>query len=167
MAAGAAVDRALAYGLCGFGGALDPPPVTAEAAVRAAMVQHDERLARRIRRFAAAPVGAFVWTRDGDGLFWMGRLQGQWRYDARVGASRVDLVHVRPCQWLSDPVPDARVPGGVVSTFARGGRNWQQTHDAPAAAESARLWRKLGSAEAAPSREGHNFAIVDIGTDRH
>lgn len=142
--AGAAVERALVEGLCGVGGVLEPAPRTLDAAVEAMAQQHDERQARRLTRFAAVRDGAYVWTRDVDGMYWLGRLAGKWRYDDRIGAVEVDLVHVRPCPWLKDPIADARVPSGVLATFARGGRNWQQTHDDAAAEQSARLWDALG-----------------------
>ncbi len=127
-------------GLCGFGGALEPAPCTLGAAVDAAREHYDDRLARRLRRFAAVEDGVHVWTRDIDGMYWLGRLAGEWFYDDRPEAAAVDLVHVRPCQWLKAPIADARVPPGILATFARGGRNWQQTHDDAAAEHSALLW---------------------------
>ncbi|MBO1769911.1 GAF domain-containing protein [Agrococcus sp. TF02-05] len=139
---GAAVERALAEGVVGMGGALDPAPRTVVEAAALAAAQHDERLAARIERFAEAPEGAFVWTRDDDGLSWLGRLAGEWRYDASPDASAVDLVHVRPCAWLGEPVADADVPPAVRSTFARGGRNWQRTHDPAVSRLSAELWER-------------------------
>ncbi len=117
-----AVERALSTGVCGVGGIVDPPPRTlAEAVSRVAGV-HDERTARRLERFAAARDGSWVWTRDPEGLWWLGRLIGPWRYDAAAPAVAVDLVHVRDCRWSDDPVPDAAVPAGVRHSFARGGR---------------------------------------------
>ena len=146
VADGAAVERALSQGLCGFGGALDPAPSDLSDALAKAHTQHDERLARRIGRFAAAPEGSWVWTRDVDGLYWLGQLGGMWRYDASEAASLVDLCHVRPCRWLSDPIADARVPGGVLATFARGGKNWQQMH-ATGVAESSELLFQMAAWE--------------------
>jgi hypothetical protein len=86
-----AVDRAFALGLCGFGDDDDR-----------------ERLARRVERFVAVPDGPFVWTRDGDGLYWLGRLTGPYFYDAEGEA--VDFVHVRPCRWRAAPVIESRTP---------------------------------------------------------
>lgn len=113
--------RALSSGLCGFGGDRDP-----------------ERLARRVERFAEVDDGSFVWTRDGDGLFWLGRIDGPYSYDA-AGES-VDLVHVRPCRWLAAPFVEAATPPAVIATFGRGGRNFQEIHDADVGEQSARLW---------------------------
>lgn len=117
-----AIERALTLGLCGFGddrGSAD-------------------RLDRRIERFAAAAEGALVWTRDADRLYWLGRLDGPYFYDA--DGVDVDLVHVRRCRWRDAPFVESRVPAAVVATFGRGGRNFQQIHDARVGAESLRLW---------------------------
>jgi hypothetical protein len=119
----ASFDRALSLGLCGFGGDRDP-----------------ERLTRRVQRFVAVPDGSFVWTRDPDGWFWLGRIDGQYRYDA--GGASLDLVHVRPCRWQVHPVAESEAPAAVIATFGRGGRNFQQIHDARVGEESARLWEQ-------------------------
>jgi hypothetical protein len=123
---GAAVERALAKGLCGFGG---PPESDA-----------DERLTRRIGRFRDVDNGSFVWTRDVDGLYWLGRIEGPYFYDNDAAAAAVDLVHVRECRWLTAPFDESAVPPAVVATFGRGGRNFQQTHDPAVGEQTQRLW---------------------------
>jgi hypothetical protein len=120
----AAVERALARGLCGMGEATD------------------ERAARRLRRFADAPDGAFVWTRDVDGLTYLGGLGGRLRHDRSPEATSVDLVHVRDCRWLGAPVPDHELPPAVARTFHRGGRNFQQIHDPEVAPLTVAVWQR-------------------------
>jgi hypothetical protein len=124
----ATIERALARGLCGFGGPKLPS---------------DERLARRIERFRDVENGSFVWTRDAEGLYWLGRINGPYFFDADDEAAAVDLVHVRECDWCSAPLLEQMVPAAVVATFRRGGRNFQQTHDATVGAESLRIWGDL------------------------
>ena len=124
-----AVERALRLGLCGIG------EVT------------DERSGRRLERFTAVPVGAFVWTRDGDGLTYLGRLTGPCRRDGSAEALEADLVHVRDCSWLPDPVEPARIPPAVTHTFERGGRNFQQTHHPDVEAQTEALWRSSRAGE--------------------
>ena len=122
----ATTERALALGLCGFGEAVD-----------------DGRITRRIERFADVKSGSFAWTRDADGLFWLGRITGPYFYDHDDAAKAVDLVHVRACDWLTEPLLEPKVPAAVVATFRRGGRNFQQTHNPNVGAESQRLWDEL------------------------
>ena len=139
---GLAVERALALGVCGTGGRLPSPPKDLAAALRETARTYDERTARRLERFAAVPLGAYVWTRDVDGLYLVGRVSGGWRYDATPEAFEVDLVHVRDCDWREKPVPVEHVPPAVLRTYARGGRNFQQTHDDAVTAQSALVWGK-------------------------
>jgi hypothetical protein len=124
---GATIARARSLGLCGFGGV----EVT------------DDRLVRRIERFRDVDDGSFVWTRDPDGLYWLGRITGPYFFDNDDAAAAVDLVHVRGCRWLPTPLLEPKVPTAVVATFRRGGRNFQQTHDPTVGAESARIWETM------------------------
>ena len=126
---GAAVERALAIGVVGMGGAVPPAPTSGEAAVAMLATAGDERAARRLHRFVDTPDGARVVTRDARGRVHLGRLDGAYRYDDSHAAHAVDLVHVRPCRWLPEPLDDADVPAAVHQTFARGGLNWQRVRD--------------------------------------
>jgi hypothetical protein len=147
---GAAVERALTLGLCGLGGSvLDPAPETVVEAVHRMSGAGDDRLAARIRRFAEAPDGSFVWTRDVDGLAWLGRLTGPWSYDASTAAARVDLTHVRPCRWLANPVAEHRLPPGVRLAFARGGKNWQRINAAGEYDAALGLWEDASTTDEA------------------
>ncbi len=121
----AAVERALRLGVVGVGEATD------------------ERAERRLERFADAPVGAFVWTKRPDGRTYLGRLTGPWRRDD--DGSQVDLVNVRDCDWAAEPVDPALLPPAVAQTFARGGRNFQQTHPGDVEGQTARVWRQISA----------------------
>jgi hypothetical protein len=121
----AAVRRALEFGICGVGSA------------------DDERAQRRLQRFAAAPIGSFAWTRDGDGNAYVGRLTGPHRHDPT--GTPVDLVHVRDCEWSRTPVDPMLIPAAVAQTFARGGRNFQRIHRRNVERETAGLWERLNA----------------------
>ena len=129
----ATLGRALRLGLCGFGALAGNPA-------------EEERLARRVDRFAAARDGSFVWTRDHDGLFWLGRIDGPYFRDEDDEAVAVGLVQVRRCAWLAGPLLESEVPAAVVATFERGGRNFQQTHHRAVTQETQHIWDAGGPA---------------------
>ncbi|OMC16282.1 GAF domain-containing protein [Mycobacterium sp. SP-6446] len=123
----AAIDRARRLGVCGFGERVSQPA-------------EEERLVRRVARFAELDDGSFVWTRDTNGWFWLGRISGPYVYDADQTAAAVDLVHIRPCEWLPVPLLEQDVPAAVVATFRRGGRNFQEIHHPSIDGETQRIW---------------------------
>jgi hypothetical protein len=123
----ATIERARRLGLCGFGQLVREPGEL-------------DRLDHRVARFADVADGSFVWTRDPDGLFWLGRLAGPYFRDDDANAVEVDLVHVRNCDWRAEPLLEPDVPAAVAATFRRGGRNFQQTHDPSVSQQTQRLW---------------------------
>lgn len=137
----AAVAWALRQDVVGVGGRLTERTDDLDAALRAVDAAHGERVAARLRRFADAPDGTLVWTRDGEDRSWLGRVEGPWRHDVSATATRHDLQHVRPCRWTDRPLGADEVPEPVLATVARGGRNLQRIHGAEAssAALAARL----------------------------
>jgi hypothetical protein len=102
----------------------------------------DERSGRRLHRFAAVPAGAFVWTRDLKGRYRLGRITGDVRDDDSAPAQAVGIRHVRPTRWLPRAFDEDQVPPAVARTFARGGLNFQRTHDAAAARRTEEIWRR-------------------------
>lgn len=105
---------------------------------------HGDKADRMRRRFAELPDGAFVWTRTADGTYRLGRIAGPWRYDDSPAARAVGIHHVRPADWLDRPFGEHEVPPAVAATFARGGRNFQQTHGERAERRTAELWEEHG-----------------------
>jgi len=103
-----------------------------------------DKAGRMLRRFAELPEGALVWTRTADGTYRLGRIAGPWRYDDSAAAREVGIHHVRPATWLDRRFGEDEVPPAVAATFARGGRNFQQTHDERAERRTAELWEEHG-----------------------
>jgi hypothetical protein len=95
-----------------------------------------EATERQVERFGDVPDGSFVWTRDPDGAYWLGRVRGPLR---RV-ESDVGIVWARSCDWLDRPFGEPDIPPAVAATFARGGRNFQQTHATGVEEQTAALW---------------------------
>ncbi len=80
--------------------------------------------------------------------FHLGRLTGDCVEDHAPAAVAADLVHVRTCDWLPDPLDPALVPQQVSYAFSRGGRNFQRIGLDGAADATAQMWRLLGSSGA-------------------
>jgi hypothetical protein len=122
-----------------------PPGAGAEFGLAAGVVGigpgRGEKAARMLHRFATVPTGVFVWTRDRAGHYHLGRIAGAVREDRSAAARAVGIVHVRDTTWLARAFPEAEVPGAVARTFARGGRNFQRTHDGEAERLTAEIWR--------------------------
>jgi hypothetical protein len=100
----------------------------------------DEKAARALHRFATAPSGAFVWTRDRAEDYHLGRIVGAVREDRSPAAISVGIVYVRDTTWLARAFKETEVPPAVAKTFARGGRNFQRTHDIEAEVMTAEIW---------------------------
>ena len=86
------------------------------------------------------PQGELRLDPRGGRAYHLGRIAGVWRSDHSAAARAVGIVHVRPAHWLDRPFGHDDVPAAVAATFARGGRNFQRTHDGLAERETARLW---------------------------
>ena len=99
-----------------------------------------DRAARMVHRFATLPDGVFVWTRDTRGAYHLGRITGPPREDRTADARAVGIRHVRPAAWLDRTFDESEIPAAVARTFARGGRNFQRTHDADGERQTAELW---------------------------
>lgn len=78
-------------------------------------------------------VGDLVWTRDGAGWYWLGRVSGPWHFDVSDEATRWDLNNVRACEWLSDRFRDFQVPGAVVRSFVGTATTLRRVKGEPAA----------------------------------
>ncbi len=123
LPAGAGADYGLAAGVVGIG-----PGV-------------GEKAARMLHRFATVPAGSFVWTRASSGSYHLGQISGDLREDRSPAAIAVGVVHVRDTTWLSRAFQETEVPRAVAATFARGGRNFQRTHDVEAEQMTTEIWR--------------------------
>jgi len=99
-----------------------------------------EKATRALHRFATLPEGVFVWTRDQEGHYHLGRITGPLREDTSPEARTVGITHVRPTSWLAHTFTEDEVPVAVARTFARGGRNFQRIHDDEAERISGELW---------------------------
>jgi hypothetical protein len=117
-----------------------PPGAGAEFGLEHGVVGIGRASDRAVARFADLPDGAFVWTRDTAGAYFLGRIAGPCRDEDSAAARDVGIRHVRPATWLDRPFAEDEVPPAVAATFARGGRNFQRTHSEVAERRTAELW---------------------------
>lgn len=87
-----------------------------------------KRAAQTVRRFGCdVQVGDFVWTRDTDSHYRLGRfLDGGYRYDNSEAATAVDVHQVRPVAWAPAALNDLDVPGAVVRAFTGTGSSFSR-----------------------------------------
>jgi hypothetical protein len=85
-----------------------PPGVGAEHGLARGVVGIGDTDEARIGRFAAVPEGVFVWTRDTDGMYWLGRIAGP----LRASDGTAGLTHVRAAEWLERTIRRGRRSGG-------------------------------------------------------
>ena len=81
------------------------------------------------------------WTRDSNGIYYLGRIRGDWKYQWENEYKTADLVNIRACKWVDVGSVDA-VPGKVLNSF-RTRRTVQQVHDNTAENYSKVLYSKL------------------------
>ena len=126
-----------------------PPGTGAEHGIARGLVgigdSPGEKGERMVGSFAGVDEASFVWTRSTDGRYHLGRIRGPWRFDDSPEARATGIVHVRPATWLERSFDETEVPVAVAATFARGGRNFQRTHDEAAERETEQLWQALRS----------------------
>lgn len=57
-----------------------------------------------------------IWTRDRDGIYYIGRIKSEWYYDTSKEAKRADIVNVKDCDWKKVGTIES-VPGKLVNCF--------------------------------------------------
>lgn len=61
-------------------------------------------------------VNDLIWARRTDGVYFLGRVIGEWEYRSDPGAWNADIENVRPCDWVEIGTVSG-APGKVVSSF--------------------------------------------------
>ncbi|MXW07832.1 MAG: hypothetical protein F4Z87_06880 [Gammaproteobacteria bacterium] len=89
-------------------------------------------------------IGDLCWTRDWEGRYYLGRVEGPWEYRADERHTNADIVNVRSCKWIYIGTDDS-VPGKVINSF-RASRTLQAVHDETAAFYSKLRFNKEGNA---------------------
>lgn len=88
-------------------------------------------------------VNDLCWTRDWDGIYYIGRVTSEWRYENKDEYLKADVVNIRDCGWIRVGLVDA-VPGKIVSSFIPR-RTLQRVDDETTALYSMYLYSVLAS----------------------
>lgn len=62
-------------------------------------------------------IGDLCWTRDQNGVYYLGRIIGEWEYKGTKEYIDADIINVRKCVWIKIGLID-EVPGKVINSFA-------------------------------------------------
>lgn len=61
-------------------------------------------------------INDLCWTRNLDGIYYVGRISGEWQYKGDKESSEADIVNIRTIEWREAGTVDC-VPGKVVNSF--------------------------------------------------
>lgn len=106
-----------------------------------------------VRRFGEdAAIGDFVWTRDLQGRFRLGRISGEYVYENSARAKETDTHQVRAADWAHQPLSDLEVPGAIIRAFSGTSTSFSRMWNEGARMYTAWLWEKLHGREPRPLR---------------
>lgn len=57
-----------------------------------------------------------IWTRDWQGIYYVGRITSEWYYETTLDCEQADIVNVRKCDWQKVGTIES-VPGKLVNSF--------------------------------------------------
>jgi hypothetical protein len=90
-----------------------------------------------------AHVGDFIWTRDLQGRFRLGRITGPYRYENPAKAKELDTHQVRDADWAEQALGDLAVPGAVIRGFSGTSTSFSHMWNEGARLYTGWLWEKL------------------------
>ncbi|GIV29836.1 MAG: hypothetical protein KatS3mg028_0902 [Bacteroidia bacterium] len=101
-----------------------------------------------------------VWTRDIQGVYYLGRITSDWRYEYESHFKKADMVNVRTCNWIKVGTVEA-IPGKVVDSFIPA-RTVQKVADEQVKIYSMFLFNKLTSTDTYEIKELENPDIFSL-----
>lgn len=131
------VEHCYKNSVAGIGWAVDTVPQTKEQYAELARQAYGRAPASV--GFACYPkVGDFIWARNADGIYYLGKITSDWYYDASPEATAMDIPNQRRCEWVEIGAED-NVPGKVIASF-RPRRAFQAIYGEAAQAASLYLY---------------------------
>jgi len=141
-------NRALEFcregGFLGVGWGMDFGPLDWESYERRA-IERDGAVHAAVREIHDLADGSLIWTRDPvNGVYYLAKVTGPWRYVHGRTADSCDIHNVRPVQMVACESP-SQLPAAIVGRFT----GWwviQRIYDEHAARRSASLFAELTAA---------------------
>lgn len=100
-------------------------------------------------------INDLCWTRDRSGVYYLGRLIGDWEYKRDKDHVAADVVNIRRCEWRKIGTADA-VPGKIINSFIPS-RTVQEVKDETIAAFSQFLYNSLSNE--------YKYSLTKVDTD--
>ncbi|MCB9447137.1 MAG: hypothetical protein H6585_02185 [Flavobacteriales bacterium] len=101
-----------------------------------------------------------VWTRDIQGVYYIGHITSDWRYEYESHFKKADMVNVRSCNWIKVGTVEA-IPGKVVNSFIPA-RTVQKVADEQVRIYSMFIFNKLTSTDTYKIKELENPDIFSL-----
>ncbi|TAE83530.1 MAG: hypothetical protein EAZ74_00680 [Alphaproteobacteria bacterium] len=112
--------------IAGIGWAVDEQPKNLDHYISLAKAKHKGSPASIA--FAHKPKsGDHIWTRDKNGIYYLGKVTGEWNYQFTEEAHQLDIPNQIPCAWKKIG-NEEHVPGKVIACF-RASRAFQAIPD--------------------------------------
>jgi len=105
-------------------------------------------------------VDDLCWTRTMDGIYYLGRISGDWEYKSEPEYKNADIVNIRKCDWFPVGAVDA-VPGKVINSFIPR-RTVQEVQDPSTSLYSQYLYNKLSKKDFYKLKEISKEISLDI-----
>ncbi len=153
-------------GIIGIGWGLDPAPTTREeywkrgretwggrgwsAAVNALLFRMND--------------GDFVWVRNRQFTYYLGKISGSWRPENRADHLEYDVRNVRPCVWTRIGT-EGHVPGAVTNSF-RARSTIQQVNDRDSMTLSEFIFAQKRNEPFTPPEHDRQIDILRILSDK-
>jgi len=99
-----------------------------------------------------------VWFRDTNGIYYLGRIKGDWEYRDGDKNLRTDIINVRPVELYK---VDSRVPGKIINSFIPR-RTIQKIHDETALLFSQIVFNRLSGKKHYELHNRENFDIFNL-----
>lgn len=101
--------------IAGIGWPVIAPVSTADEYEQAARSEYKPNIAS-IPFVRDLNIGDFVWARDKNGKYYLGRIEGDWYYSTDPLHLELDIPNQRACRWL-EIGSEENIPGKIVACF--------------------------------------------------